>query len=65
MNLKVRAAILTAGFRCNADFAQRVSMDESVLSRVLNGRRKLKADQAEAWLNVLKCDPNLIKPLVR
>ena len=34
---------------------------ESVVSDVVRGRRKLTPEKAARWLDVLKCDPEIIR----
>lgn len=60
----IRIAIFQAGFNSNADFAQAIGIHESVLSRVLNGRSKLKADQVDVWIQKLACDPNILNEII-
>jgi plasmid maintenance system antidote protein VapI len=62
-NLKV--LIIQAGFDFNADFAEAVGMHESLVSRVLNGRRKLTTEQAVTWIETLKCEPEELRGVTR
>ncbi len=43
-------------YGCQADFAMAVGLDESVVSRVIRGRRKLDADSIRRWNKLLKMD---------
>lgn len=48
-------------FNCQADFAQAVGMDESLVSRILHGRRPLKPEQAAIWAKVLNVKPKVLE----
>ena len=54
MNRELRLLILSR-YDSQADFAQAVKCDEAIISRVLRGRRKLTAEQAETWAACLQC----------
>lgn len=64
-NLNIKIAMMQGGFRNQADFAQAVEMDESFVSRVLNGRRQLTQEQMEKWIQVLGCDPGLLRSVTK
>ena len=64
-NLNIKIAMMQGGFRNQADFAQAVEMDESFVSRVLNGRRKLTQDQSKKWATVLGCTPGLLTSITK
>jgi len=42
-------------FRTQYEFAQRLKMNESMLSLILNGRRKLDDQQRRKWARLLGC----------
>ncbi len=56
MERTIRREILKR-FDNQGDFAQKLGMNETQVSRVLHGRRKLTRDEAKAWADVLECDP--------
>jgi len=43
-------------FGTQADFAAAVGVDESVVSRVVRGRRDIPVQIKRQWAEVLKCD---------
>jgi len=47
-------------FGTQADFGQALGVDDSTISKVLRGRKKLTKACAATWLKKLKCDPSLI-----
>jgi hypothetical protein len=63
MNLKLKIALLEAGFTSQHDFSDVVKMRPPVVSNVLRGRRKLKKEEAKVWQAVLQCKPKLLKPI--
>jgi len=60
MNRKLKARIVEA-FGSAADFAQAMKLDESVISRVVHGRRSLSPEDVEKWSRVLGCDPKVFE----
>jgi len=40
-----------------ADFAQQIRVDESIVSRVIRGRRTLQAQDQRKWAKALDCKP--------
>lgn len=56
MNRKLKAKIVEK-FGTQADFAQVVKIDETIVSRVVRGRRILQADTQKQWANVLQTQP--------
>lgn len=56
MNRSLKAKIIEL-FGTQADFAQRLGIDESVVSRVVKGRKKLSPDMEKKWARALKCAP--------
>lgn len=63
MKLKIRIAILEAGFKYQSDFAEILGTSTSFVSNVVNGRRKLTWEEAKLWQTVLKCKPKLLKDI--
>ena len=61
---KVKAAIVMA-FGTQADFAAALGTDEARVSRAVRGRRKLKREEAARWVDLLGCDPALLRPVCR
>lgn len=55
MNKKLKLKIIEI-FGTQADFAQKIKVDESVVSRVLRGRRTLGKGDRQKWAETLKCD---------
>ena len=56
----IKLAILTK-FDSQADFAPAIGLPESIVSRVLNGRRKLSKKEAAEWARILECDPSIFE----
>jgi hypothetical protein len=42
-------------FGSQAEFSMNIPEDETVISRVILGRRKLNSERQERWAEVLKC----------
>ena len=59
MNKKLKARIIDK-FGTQADFAQAMRVDESIISRVLHGRKTLKPKTKEMWARVLECSLNIL-----
>jgi len=55
MNKKLKLKIIEK-FGSQADFAQKVEVDESVVSRVVRGRRTLALAEQIRWAKVLCCN---------
>jgi plasmid maintenance system antidote protein VapI len=53
MNRKLKLRIVEQ-FGSQADFAQKAEVDESTVSRIIRGRRKLSADEKSRWAQLLK-----------
>ena len=56
MNLSLKLKILE-NYQSQADFAQVVNADESLVSRIVRGRRKLDTDKQIQWARALGCQP--------
>ena len=54
MNRKLKAKIIE-NFGSQADFSQVIECCETVISRVVRGRRSLSADVQQKWAKALKC----------
>jgi len=55
MNKKLKAKIIER-FGSQADFAQAIKTDETIVSRVVRGRRTLNPEAQKTWGKVLLCD---------
>ena len=56
MNRKLKAKIIER-FGTQADFAQAIKIDETLVSRVVRGRRTLTSEGQKTWGRALFCDP--------
>lgn len=54
MNLSLKLKILEM-FKSQSDFADAVNADESLVSRIIRGRRKLKPEKQMIWAKALGC----------
>ncbi|MCP4623164.1 MAG: XRE family transcriptional regulator [bacterium] len=54
MNKKLKLKIVEK-FGSQAEFSIRVPEDESMISRVILGRRRLSPERQRAWAEVLRC----------
>jgi hypothetical protein len=63
MNRKLKATIYEK-FGSQARFSMTVDEDESTISRVIWGRRKLNNDQRNRWARALGCTPNELLALI-
>lgn len=64
MNRKLKAKIIEK-FGSQADFAQEIQVDESIVSRIVRGRRVLSPEDQAIWCKVLDCGPSLLEPVVK
>jgi len=55
-NNLLRAKIIER-FGVYADFAEHIREDESIISRIVCGRRDLTQDKKAAWAHALNCKP--------
>ena len=55
MNKKLKAKIVEK-FGTQADFAQAIKIDETIVSRVVRGRRTLTPEAQKTWGRALSCD---------
>jgi len=55
MNKKLRLKIIER-FDSQANFAQIIKTDESMISRVVRGRRVLSDKKMQEWANALTCE---------
>jgi len=60
MHRDIKLAILTK-YDSQADFSPVIGLPESIVSRVLHGRRKLSKQEAAEWARVLECDPSIFE----
>jgi len=56
MNKKLKAKIVEI-FESQANFSQVIKADETIISRVIRGRRELSLDDQKKWAEVLDCNP--------
>jgi transcriptional regulator with XRE-family HTH domain len=56
MNLRLKGKIVE-NYRTQADFAQAVGMDDSLVSKVVCGRRTLPVEKQEKWAALLGDNP--------
>ena len=61
MNRKLKA-IIYEKFGSQAEFSMAVEEDESAISRVIRGRRKLNMEQKKNWANALDCGADELFP---
>jgi len=59
MNKKLKAIIIEQ-YGSQADFAQKIGVDEPKVSRIIRGRRSLSPEDLQRWSKVLGCDPSLL-----
>ena len=64
-NHQILKAKIIETFGTQADFGQALGVDDSVISRVLRGRKKLTKICAATWLKKLKCDPSLVDAVTK
>ena len=55
MNRKLKGKIVEM-FGTQADFAQAIKTDETIVSRVVRGRRTLNPEAQKKWGRALSCD---------
>ena len=56
MNKQLRVKIIEQ-FGTQSDFAQALRIDDSAVSRVIRGRRRLRREDEERWADILGCSP--------
>jgi hypothetical protein len=56
MNWLLKQKILEE-YGTQADFANAINTDETIVSRVVRGRRKLNPKIRKKWADVLRCKP--------
>lgn len=61
MNRKLKAKIVE-NFESQANFAQIIKADESIISRVIRGRRPLPVETQKQWAAILGCKVGEIFP---
>jgi transcriptional regulator with XRE-family HTH domain len=54
MNKKLKAAIIMK-YGSQADFAEAIDTDETIISRIIRGRRQLDSDKQSIWAKALEC----------
>lgn len=61
MNRKLKAKIVE-NFESQANFAQIIKCDETIISRVIRGRRPLPIEAQQKWADALGCKRKDIFP---
>ena len=61
---EVKIAILKK-YPTQGDFAQEIPVHESFVSQVLRGRRQLSPAQADRWVELLNCQPEILASVTR
>jgi len=56
MDRKLKARIIER-FGSQFDFSQAIHEHESLVSKVIRGRRKLSLEDKKKWAKALKCNP--------
>jgi transcriptional regulator with XRE-family HTH domain len=56
MNKRLKAKIYEV-FGTQADFAQAMKEDESIVSRIVRGRRRPDDERMKKWADALDCKP--------
>ena len=56
MKKKLKAKIFEK-FGTQGDFAQAVNVDETIVSKIIRGRRKLDFKKQSIWAAALRCKP--------
>jgi transcriptional regulator with XRE-family HTH domain len=56
MNKKLKAAIIMK-YGSQADFAEAIDTDETIISRIIRGRRQLDSVKQLIWAKALGCKP--------
>jgi transcriptional regulator with XRE-family HTH domain len=59
---KILKAKIVEWYGTQADFAKAVNTDETIISRIVRGRRKLKPTIQRLWADALQCKPKDIFP---
>jgi len=54
---KILKAKIVEWYGTQADFAEAINTDETIISRVVRGRRKLKPSIQRLWADALQCKP--------
>ena len=54
---KILKAKIVEKYGTQADFAQAIGIDETIVSRVVRGRRELDKDHQSLWADALQCNP--------
>ena len=55
--MRLKARIVEA-FGTQADFAQEIGEDETLISKIICGRRTLSLEKQKKWAEALGCKPN-------
>lgn len=61
---RIRLAIIEK-FYSQANFAAAAGEHAPVVSQIVRGRHKLTPEKASQWVDLLGCDPEILKPIVK
>jgi transcriptional regulator with XRE-family HTH domain len=56
MNLKLKAKIVER-FGTQADFGEAIGIDDSIISKIIRGRRTLDSEKQIVWAQALRSTP--------
>ncbi len=59
-NTRLRLRMLEK-FGSQVDFSQVAEVNETIISKVLNGRRKLRPEEQLRWAGLLGCNTDIFK----
>jgi plasmid maintenance system antidote protein VapI len=54
---KILKAKIVERFGTQADFAEVIDTDETIISRIIRGRRQLDSEKQIIWAKALECRP--------
>jgi len=60
MNRSLKAEIVKK-FGCQADFSEAIGVHESIISRVVRGRKTLSPETQDLWAKTLGCSPEIFQ----
>ena len=60
MNRLLKAKIIEK-YGSQADFAQEIKVRESLVSKIVRGRRSLSPEDLKRWSEALRCDPSILE----
>ena len=60
MNIQLKVKIIEI-CGSQSDFAQKIGVHESTISRVIRGRKSLSPEEIEVWSKALRCDKRILE----